>query len=102
MNPSPASDTTNVCAQCGTTLPEATLLCPGCHALKYAPELEHLASQAAFAANRGDPAAARNVWLQALPMLPPESVQYQTVQQRIAELETQVPPPKEPAPTGAI
>lgn len=101
MSPAEATSGTASCGQCGTALPEGALLCPGCNALIHAAELERLAREAVAASNRADPATAQRYWQEALPLLPPESLQYRSVRQKIADLEKLIPPP-EAAPSSAI
>lgn len=91
----------NPCGQCGATLPEGALRCSDCNALTHAVELERLAAEATAATNRADPATARDYWLRALALLPPESLQYRSVEQRITELEKLIPQP-EAKPAGTI
>jgi Zn-dependent protease len=84
------------CAQCGIDLPAGALSCPECHALAHAGRLDALSAQARAASAAGDLAAARWAWEQALPLLPPDTTQYKTVQSKIAELASKLeaPPPK--------
>src|SRR5216683_3332289 len=84
------------CPQCGTALPDGGLSCPSCHALAHAGRLDALSAQARSASAAGDLAAARWNWEQALPLLPPDTTQYQTVRRKIAELASKLdaPPPK--------
>ena len=67
-------------------------------------ELERLATEANAAAQRGDPKEASAVWRSALALLPAETVQYKSIEARIADLEARIPPPETPAvshePTG--
>ena len=62
-----------------------TLVCPNCDALVYAQRLTDLSieAQREEAAN---PVRAATIWQQALPLLPPESQQYQQIAQRIGML----------------
>src|SRR5580700_11271367 len=87
-----------VCSQCGITLPPLVLSCPECSALVHAERLEQLALEAKAASDRGDPARAHAIWKQVLELLPPESAQHRSVQNRIAELVRQLPHVEPPAP----
>lgn len=90
---------TQVCARCGTELPESALACPGCATLRYAERLKELAADAESARRAGDTGAARQHWLDALALLPPDSQQYAIVQRKIAQLQDR--PSRDPAqPTG--
>jgi Zn-dependent protease len=80
-----------LCTQCGIALPRLALSCPGCSALVHAERLEQLAHEAGAASGRGDPGRAHALWKQVLELLPPESVQHRSVQERIAELVKQLP-----------
>ena len=79
---------TSACAQCGTEI--SALSCPNCGRLRYSAELEDLAKRARDAAQVGDLRAARDLWNQALPLLPPDTVQYRTIEQRIKDLTAQI------------
>jgi Zn-dependent protease len=72
--------------------------CPGCHRLIHADKLEALSAKARAATAAGDLAGARLAWEEALPLLPPDSVQFATIRQTIAALATQIssPPPPKP------
>lgn len=72
-------------------MPAAALSCPECHALLYAEKLEQLAFEAKSASDRNDPARAYAIWKQVLQLLPPESVQYRSVDARLIELEKRMP-----------
>jgi Zn-dependent protease len=75
------------CAQCAATLQPLALSCPECKTLVYAEQLEELAGQARAASSAGDLAGSLRAWEQALALLPADTVQYRTVQDRIAVLE---------------
>jgi Zn-dependent protease len=76
------------CPDCGTRLDESALSCPACHCLTHAAELESLAAQAQQATTRGDLTAARDLWQKSLNLLPPESVQYRSIQAHLENLKT--------------
>lgn len=75
-----------ICPDCRQTLSGSELSCPACHSLLYAAELEDLSRKAQIAANGGSLVKAKEFWTQALAYLPPETVQYRSVQARIADL----------------
>lgn len=91
----------STCPQCGNPLAAGALLCPNCHALIYAKELAEFADQARAATARGDLADARHAWEQALPLLPPDSVQYATIRQTIATISAQIAAGLPPSSSGA-
>jgi Zn-dependent protease len=76
------------CSDCGASLDPSALSCPSCHALTRSDELESLAAQARQAALRKDLPAARALWEQSTALLPPETVQYRSIQVRIAEIDS--------------
>lgn len=80
--------TTVACPDCGAPIEESALSCPSCHALVHAKELESLAAQAQQATVRGDLAAAREYWQRSLTLLPPDSVQYRSIEAHIESLKT--------------
>jgi Zn-dependent protease len=63
------------CARCADTLPAAALVCGSCHTLVHAAKLEQLAASARTHEERHEIVAARNDWLAALELLPPDSGQ---------------------------
>ena len=96
-------ETARACEQCGAELAPAALSCPACHKLTHAAELERLAAEANAAAQSGDLAGAAAIWRKALLLLPAETLQYKSIEGRIAELEARTPPPPPPPvekPTG--
>jgi Zn-dependent protease len=90
-----------MCGQCGITLPPLALSCSGCSALVHAEKLEQLAHEARAASDRSDPGRAHAIWKQVLELLPPESVQHRSIQNRIAELVKQLPHAEPSAPQKA-
>jgi Zn-dependent protease len=82
-----------LCAQCGAELPAAALSCPACASLVHAAELERLAFEAKAATTRGDLVQSHALWKQVLGLLPPGSMQYRSVDSRLAELEKALPAP---------
>jgi Zn-dependent protease len=84
------------CPACGVYLAAAALKCSSCGALVHAAQLEQIAAQAQAAAASGELPAARELWRQALPLLPPDTVQYRSVLAKIAQLEAQAGSAKQP------
>jgi Zn-dependent protease len=68
--------------------------------LKHSSELEELARQAQTATLARDPRTARDLWSRAIELLPPDTVQYRSIQARIDGLNAQAatPPPAHGAP----
>jgi Zn-dependent protease len=82
--------TGTVCADCGALIPEADLVCVSCRRLVHAEELKRLSEEAQQRTETGDLAAACDAWRRALPLLPPNTVQYSAVAERLAGLERQM------------
>lgn len=82
MNPGSAT-----CAGCGAPLAAADLSCPACHQLVHSAELKRLSTDSTAAQGRGDLAAARNLYQQMLPLLPPESKQHAAIAGRLSTVE---------------
>ena len=85
----PADETLNAvaCAQCGAGLESRDLACASCGALRHAADLERFASEAKAAQSRADLSAARAAWTGALALLPPGTLQYRSVDQRVQEID---------------
>jgi Zn-dependent protease len=75
------------CPDCGSAVPVDALSCPQCRRLTHGSELTTLATEARSAAARGDVRAERTHWEQATRLLPSDTVQYRSIQSRLAELE---------------
>jgi Zn-dependent protease len=75
-----------VCPRCGTERAPQALACPACGALVHSQRLRELADRAEAATNAGDRAAARQLWLEALDLIPPGSEQHRVVGARVAAL----------------
>jgi Zn-dependent protease len=73
------------CPTCAQILPGDALVCSKCGGFVYRPHLEHYAAQATQLEQTNPPQAAA-IWQQCLPLLPPNSPQYQNIVQRIAHL----------------
>ncbi len=86
------------CANCGTSLTPGALLCPNCRRFVYAEELEEAAVRARQLLAVGHVEAARDQWLAMLPMLPPESNQYQSIMGEVRKLNYRLNPRPENAP----
>ena len=71
------------CPRCGSGVSSSRLSCPACHQLIHSERLKTLAAEAEAAEQRGDVAAAMEVWQEAQTLLPPDSRQYEVVQDRI-------------------
>jgi Zn-dependent protease len=76
-------------------LPEDKL-CPQCHALVHADELEALRAAALGLERSGDTAGAREAWLRALPLLPADSKQAQWIEEHVRALERSPSTPAAP------
>lgn len=61
-------------------------MCERCHTLVHSEELERLAGEAKTRENRGEWQQAREVWLKALPLLPPTSKQADWIKQHLHDL----------------
>src|SRR5258705_318042 len=65
-------DLTQECSRCNGALAPTALVCGNCHALVHAARLEQLAAGARLHEERHENIEARNVWLNALELLPPD------------------------------
>jgi Zn-dependent protease len=98
---SPAqTEAANACLECGSALDRTSLSCAKCGRLRYSAELEDLAKRASQAAPTGDLRAVRDLWKQALTLLPPDTVQYRAIQGRIDDLTRQIDAAPVPNQTG--
>ena len=92
------------CQRCGMVLFAGNLVCPNCGALVHAQRLTDLAIEAQREEQTNALRAAM-IWREALPLLPPDSRQYQTIVQRIGMLTSNLAPtpstrtPMTPTPT---
>jgi len=88
------------CAECGIPLDPSALACPACHKLTRSEQLTAWAAEARAATARGDAAGARALWVQCAAILPADTVQYRSIQARIAELDARIgPSPAAPSAT---
>ena len=83
------------CWRCGRELAPGALVCGNCHALVHSEQLEHMAAEAKSLENSGNMQQAREQWLAALPLLPPESTQAQWILDHVRTLAS-APGPAEP------
>jgi Zn-dependent protease len=91
-----AAPTTFPCPRCGNILMSGQLVCPRCAALVYAQQLNDIAAHARQV-EVVNPIEAAMIWQRALPLLPPDSQQYQLVARRIGSLAAGIQPPSEDA-----
>jgi len=63
------------CSRCGHELALGSVACDQCHALVHAEQLAQLSEKARQAERQGEFQSARDLWLQGLPLLPPDSRQ---------------------------
>lgn len=76
------------CKNCRSELAAGSLSCPRCHSLVHAEELERLAVNANALQVAGQIAAARETWLKALDLLPPDSAQAEWIRSQARGLES--------------
>ncbi|HXE56071.1 MAG TPA: site-2 protease family protein [Tepidisphaeraceae bacterium] len=84
------------CERCGHALAADQLVCPNCGLFVHHRRLDELASQA-MQMEQTNPAGAAVVWQQMLPLMPPESPQFQQISQRIGALASGWAPAAGPA-----
>jgi Zn-dependent protease len=86
------------CHNCGASVPLGVLACPQCHALIHSEELVRISTRAKALEEQEQLSAARDQWLRALPLLPPEATQSQWIREKVRKLELAVAsaPPAEP------
>jgi Zn-dependent protease len=90
-----APDLNRECARCKTALAPGALACSSCHALVHAAQLEQLAASARHHEETREILAARNDWLRALELLPPDSAQAEWIRgntKRLDALAAGAPP----------
>ena len=78
--------TATPCPDCGAEIAPGLLSCPGCARLLYREDLQRLASAAQDAERAGDRTSALASWRQALELLPAQTTQRETIQQRMVRL----------------
>jgi Zn-dependent protease len=95
ITPFPLPEPIRDCPTCGAALPLGALACPECHALIHGEQLLRLTTAAKTLEKDGDPYEARNLWLQALALLPRDSTQAQWILEHTAALQRASPAPKD-------
>jgi Zn-dependent protease len=94
-NPFPIEPLRN-CHDCGAPLALGAVVCPQCHALVHSEELVRITGGAKALEEQGDLVKAREAWLAALPLLPPDSTQAEWIRGHVYKLEIwakNAPPP---------
>jgi Zn-dependent protease len=81
-----------MCENCGTALDTGALVCPNCRRFTHARRLEEIATRARQFAAAGHLAEARDQWLAALQLLPPDSGQFKSIQREIDKLNARLNP----------
>jgi Zn-dependent protease len=84
------STPSDFCPHCGAEIPKRILVCPNCQKLVHSDRLTKLFQQATLAEQENRLSIALSFWREALELLPPSSVQYKTLLQRITDLGRQV------------
>jgi Zn-dependent protease len=77
------------CSACNSELPDLARSCPQCQKLVHAAELQDYANRARAAWRVGNFAEERSWWAKSLDLLPEDSVQYRSIQARVAEIDQQ-------------
>jgi Zn-dependent protease len=75
------------CRRCGRDLALGALVCENCQALVHSEDLDRLSDAAKVSEAKGQLREARDLWLQGLPLLPPNSRQSAWILQHARELE---------------
>lgn len=86
------------CPRCRYELAAGALVCDQCNALVHSEQLTQLSAKAKFLEEQGDLLQARDTWLSALPLLPPNAKQADWIQQHARDLQNdsaRVPVPKQ-------
>lgn len=78
------------CADCGADIAQGLLACPGCARLVHSAELAELARAAEDAERAGDMTAALASWRRASALLPPTTVQWAKIDERMRALSAAV------------
>jgi Zn-dependent protease len=90
LQPNPAhkrTQTTQLCSHCGLQLERGALACDACHTLVNSDRLDQLANDARALEMRGRLLQARELWVECLPLLPPNSKQTEWVHTRLNALD---------------
>jgi Zn-dependent protease len=86
------------CQTCVQELPPDALACPRCHSLVHSEELDRIAATAQQLETKREYRLAREQWLKALPLLPPEAAQATWIRDHARELLSKTLDPTTPAP----
>jgi len=95
--PIPEKALASRCPQCATEIRPGALNCPACHALIHAGHLKALAERARAAAASGDVSGQLEAWRVALTLLPPDTSQFRSINERVQALSRSLSDPS-PAP----
>jgi Zn-dependent protease len=93
-----ASSQGALCGGCGADLPPHALACPNCQRLVHGDELQQISVAAREAASRNDHSEELRLWRSALDLLPAQSRQHATIQNRVLELSSIVDASSPPKP----
>jgi len=86
------------CPRCRREVAASALICEQCNALVHSEQLTQLSKHAKFLEEHGDLLQARDAWLSALPLLPPNAKQAEWIQQHTRDLQNdaaRAPVPKQ-------
>lgn len=78
------------CHGCGREINLGTLACPECHTLVYGQELDTLAREAQALESKREFAAAREIWMRCLTMLPADSKQAEWIRDNLETRKTAI------------
>jgi Zn-dependent protease len=84
------------CARCHGALAPGALACSSCHALVHAVQLEQLAAAARLQEGQQEFSSARETWLKALQLLPPDSAQAEWIRRYAQRLQALTAAPQTP------
>src|SRR4051794_32442266 len=104
MAPDTPFERESVCPDCSHAMEPRSLACGNCGRLARAPELQALSRKAQAAAAAGSLTEARDLWVQVMSLLPPDTLQYKSVATRIAELDKTIAgsPDGQPKPASGL
>jgi Zn-dependent protease len=75
------------CHNCGASLPLGALVCDQCHSLVHSEDLVRISTAAKALEEQNNLAGAREEWLKALPLLPPNCTQAEWIRAQVQKLE---------------
>jgi Zn-dependent protease len=78
------------CARCGTELAPHAVACPACGTLVHGDRLRQLAAEATDATSGGELVRARELWEEALRLLPSDAQQYAVIRGRVTDLSKRI------------